>query len=312
MAWARPAQHMLSFAPVQLPDFTYMSQFSTMHPRPDHCSRTDTRSARLQLTSLLLALLCSSAVCAGDDLAATDAAPPYELQRFDWEGEPKPGTRLLLENRWGNINLRQSGGKGVLLHAVMQKIGSAPKVADLQVDESDDQISLRIVYPDGQQPDSVQQGRVDVALMIPAGLAVTIVAERGAVSGKTLDNPLRVQAVDQPVGFSSTGSIDVQTRNGEVAIQFKPRSKQSASDWGRIQTIAGDILISYYPSVEIGFDMVSGSSKTTDDPRLLQNRQYRQRHVLMRTSDVAPMLALQSDTGQMVISNNSDRLGEPQ
>lgn len=303
---------MLSFTPVQLPDSTSMSHFSTMHPRPDHSSRADARRARLPLTSLLLALLCSTAVYAGDNQAATDATPPYELQRFDWEGEPKPGTRLLLENRWGNINLRQSGGKGVLLHAVMQKIGTEPKVADLQVDENDDQISLRIVYPDGQQPDSVQQGRVDVALMIPTGINVEIIADRGTVSGKTLGNAIKIHAVDRPVEFSSSGSIDVQTRNGEVAIQFKPRGEQAAPDWGRIQTIAGDILISYYPSVEIGFDMVSGSSKTTDDPRLLQSRSYQQRHVLMKTSSQAPILQLQSDTGQIVISNNSDRLGEPQ
>jgi len=288
-----------------------MSYCNTTHqPRPNHCSRTGSRTARLRLTNLLLALLCSNAVYAGDELAATDATQPYELQRFDWEGKPKPGTRLLLENRWGDIRLRQSGGKGVLLHAVMQKIGSDPKVADLQVEDNDGLISLRVVYPPDQQPETFQQGRVDVALMIPSGLTLELIAERGKISGKTLDNPVKIMAQDQAVEFSSTGSVDVQTRNGEVAIQFKPRNDHAAADWGRIQTIAGDILISYYPSVEIGFDMVSGSSKTTDDPRLLQNRQYQQRHVLMRTSDAAPMLQLQSDTGQIVISNNSDRLGE--
>lgn len=269
------------------------------------------------LASLLLTLLCNTNLCARQDAESAHDTSPFELQRIDWEGEPKPGTRLLLENRWGDIRLRQSGGKGVLLHAVMQKIGTDPNVAELQVEKNNEQISLRIVYPDAQQPETFQQGRVDVALLIPTGLATEISAERGAVSGKTLDNPLTLRAVDQPVAFSSNNSVDIETRNGEVAIQFKPRSREKPGDmnadnmpWGRIQTIAGDILISYYPDVDIAFDVVSGSSKTTDDPRLLQNRSYRRRHVLMHTTVDAPMMKLHSDTGQIILSNNRDRIGE--
>jgi len=267
---------------------------------------------------LLILLVCSLPLVAQQDADATASTSTFELQRFDWEGPLKPGTRLLLDNRWGDIRLRQSGGKSVLIHAVMQKIGAEPKVASLQVDEQDDITSLRIVYPEDEQPATVQQGRVDVALLIPKGLAVEINADRGSVTGKTLNNPIMVRAVDQPVAFSSTGSVNIETRNGEVAILFKPRGQEESSapssadaaPRGRIQTIGGDILMRYYPDVEIGFDMLSGSSKTTDDPRLIEQLEYLEKRVLMRTSNQAEMLQLQSDTGEIVLSNNQYRLGQ--
>ena len=277
-----------------------------------------TTSIVLAQTLLLILLVCSLPLAAQQDVDATANTPAFELQRFDWEGQLKPGTRLLLDNRWGDIRLRQSGGKGVLMHAVMQKIGAKPKVASLQVDEQDDITSLRIVYPEDEQPATVRQGRVDVALLLPTGLAVEINAERGNVTGKTLNNPITVRAVDQQVAFSSTGSIDIATRNGEVAILLKPRGQEKSSaassadaaPRGRVQTIGGDILIRYYPDVEIGFDMLSGSSKTTDDPRLIKQREYVERRVLMRTSKQADMLQLQSDTGEIVLSNNQYRQGQ--
>ncbi len=288
---------------------------STPVPYPSHQHIGIDAGSVLRLPLLLLTLVLTSALSAQPTGPSTNPSTPFELQRFDWEGEPGPGKQLLLENRWGDVRLRQNGGKTVLMHAVMQKIGDHPKVAMLQVEESDAQITLRIAYPPDQQPDTVRQGRVDVALLLPTGLPVSIIAERGEVSGKTLDNPIKIMASDQPVAFSSRSSVDIETRHGEVAILFKPHAHKSADDtikdstWGRIQTIDGDILISYYPDVEMGFDIVSGSSKTTDDPRLLQSRRYQARHVLMHTAADAPVLQLHSDTGQIVISNNRDRLG---
>jgi len=275
------------------------------------------RNPMLPVLAAVLLLIALPPLSAQQDNNPAQQAPDFELQRFDWEGEPKPGTTLLLENRWGDIRLRQSGGKAVLMHAVMQKIGAQPRVAELQVDDSDERITLRIVYPEHQQPETFQQGRVDVALVIPQGIAVEIVADRGMVSGKTLNNPIKVSATNSTVEFSSTTSVDIQTDSGEVAIQFKPgpdaasdSSKLSEYRRGRIQTLSGNILISYQPGVEIGFDMISGSSKTTDDPRLMAQREYLQRRVVMRTSPQADMLQLQSDTGEIVLSSNQYRLGE--
>lgn len=293
------------------------------HHLPNQHAAASYRLGFASVLSLLVASLsfsCSVLAQVTDSTAEqpqnATSEPAFELQRLDWEAQLKSGTRVLLENRWGNINLRQSGGQGAMLHAVMQKIGSAPKVAELKVTEADQQIRLSIVYPPDQQPDSFREGRVDVALLIPAGIQLDIIADRGAVTGKTLHNPIKVVAVNERVEFSSTASVDISSAAGDVEILFKPRpetrqkGQSEIRSLGSIKTISGDILISYYPDVEIGFDMVSGNSKTTDDPRLLQSRSYKDRHVLMQTSERAETLSLQSDTGQIVLSNNRDRLGE--
>ena len=83
-----------------------------------------------------------------------------------------------------------------------------------------------------------------------------------------------------------------------------------ATPWGHIQTIGGDTLMCYCPVLDIGFSMLSDNRKTTDDPCLLEQREYLEKRVLMRTSNQTDMLQLQSDTGELVLSNNQYRLGQ--
>lgn len=230
---------------------------------------------------------------------------PYELIRLDWTEQLTPGATLVLDNRWGDIRLRQIDGSGAAnLHAVMQKIGRSPKVATLKANREGDRVTLLIAYPDDQRPASHQEGRVDAALLVPYGIQVEVIAEHGSVSSKSMDSPIKVTAVDQPVSLKTASSINITTNKGEVNVQFISRKETDKQlNRGHIQTIFGDINVRYYPKMPISFDMLSGHPKTTNDLNLLSSRKIHERRIYMETGHNPENLSLQSDTGYIRLIN---------
>lgn len=234
---------------------------------------------------------------------------PYELVRLDWEETVAAGNTLVVDNRWGDIHLRQTGATAVTYHAVMQKIGKQPKVGELIAERADDVVTLKIVYPEGQQPANPQQGRVDAAVLVPYGVNLEIIAEHGKVSSKTMENPVKITAVNQPISLKSASSVNISANEAEVDIQFVPRKGENEShDRGRIQTLTGDINIRYYPDMAMRFEMLSGRPKTTSDLELLRNRKLIGRQVIMHTGENPEKLYLQSDTGYIRLVNTGSEI----
>ncbi len=258
----------------------------------------------------IISLIISSGFSAAEPatLTSQDEAA-YELVRLDWEEQIPAGTTLVLDNRWGDIRLRQSGDRMALFHAVMQKIGAQPKVAELMVERTDRRIAVKVVYPEDGQPASPREGRVDAALLVPEGVNIEIIAEHGEVSSKKMNNHIKVQAVDQAVSLESAAAVAINTNNGDVSVQFVPRTDQLDSrDRGRIQTIRGDINVRYYPDMPMRFEMLSGRPKTTNDLELLRNRELTGRQVNMHTGKHPQKLYLQSDTGYIRLINTGSEI----
>ncbi len=240
-----------------------------------------------------------------------DNQTPYELVRLDWEEKIPSGFTLVLDNRWGDIHLRQTGAAAATFHAVMQKIGTQPKIGELLVEKSDQRITLRVSYPEDQQPETVKEGRVDVALLVPYGINIEILADFGKVSSKTLESPVKITATNQPVSLKSASSVNIESHAGAVDIQFVPRTEADTdtdNDRGRVKTILGDINIRYYPGMQMGFEMLSGRPKTTNDLELLRNRELTGRQVNMHTGENPDKLYLQSDTGYIRLINTGSEI----
>lgn len=269
-------------------------------------------AARIGFNALLFTVLINAApttkALAQDDPPSTPEVP-YELVRLDWEQRVEPGTTLVLDNRWGDIHLRQTGAEVATLHAVMQKIGEQPKTGELKAERQDDRILLSVVYPNDQQPANPREGRVDAALLVPYGVNLEIIAERGNVDSKTLESDIKVTAVDEAVSLKSAASVQIDARAGEVDIQFVPRAEDDQrSGRGRIKTITGDVNIRYYPEMQMRFEMLSGRPKTTNDLTLLRNRELTGRQVIMHTGQNPETLYLQSDTGYIRLVNTGSEI----
>lgn len=261
---------------------------------------------------ILISLLITPLSLTAQQPAATGESEntvPFELVRLDWEETVAAGDTLVVDNRWGDIHLRQTGAKAVTYHAVMQKIGEQPKVGELIAEREDGKVTLRIAYPEGQQPASPQEGRVDAAILVPYDVKLEVIAERGKVSSKTMESPVKITAVDQPISLKSASSVNISANAAEVDLQFVPRKDDDDSrDRGRIQTITGDINIRYYPEMSMRFEMISGRPKTTTDLELLRNRELVGRQVNMHTGKNPEKLYLQSDTGYIRLVNTGSEI----
>lgn len=234
---------------------------------------------------------------------------PYELVRIDWEHTVPAGDTLVLDNPWGDIHLRQTGATAATLHAVMQKIGEQPKVGELKAEREDGRTVLRFVYPDDQQPANPREGRIDAALLVPYGVKLEIIADRGKVESKTMESHIKLNAQDEAVSLKLAAGADIQARGAEIDIQFVPRAEDdNGSDRGRIQTISGDINVRYYPDMAMRFEMLSGRPKTTNDLELLRNRKLTGRQVIMHTGQNPETLYVQSDTGYIRLINTGSEI----
>jgi len=244
------------------------------------------------------------ALPAQDQLEQATNDTAYELVRLDWEGKLKAGGTLILDNRWGDIRLRQAGGDSITFHAVMQKIGQPAKTAELKVEKEGNNVTLRIVYPDDQQPQNPKEGRVDAALLIPTGIHLEVIADKGKVSSKKMEIPIKLKVTENAATLKTSAPVNIDSTSGKVDILFVPgEHTDQGNNLGQIKTLSGDINISYYPSMAMRFKMLSGRAKTTNDLTLLRNRELKDREVHMHTGNNPGKLYIQSDTGYIRLIN---------
>lgn len=228
----------------------------------------------------------------------------YELVRLDWNATLKSGDHLSVINPWGNINVRQNKAPDATVHAVMQVIGEDGGQANLQLTTTDGQYTLEFIYPQDNAPDDVTEGRIDVALLLPENVSVSIQGDRGKIASKTVHVPLTVSATDQPVSIKTSNSLEISSSGGnlEVHLLQDPNNAVAASR-ANFKTISGDVNIRYYPDVQLAFAMISGRNKTTNDLSLLQSRQLDGRRVLMQHNNASETVNIQTDTGYIRLIN---------
>ncbi|GAB4195862.1 MAG: hypothetical protein Tsb002_28770 [Wenzhouxiangellaceae bacterium] len=258
--------------------------------------------ATISPLALLRPLQCLLLLVIATTVAAQSSADQeFTIDRLDWQKEMKPGSHLVVRNPWGDIRIRQTGGSTGLVHAVMQKIGEQPKVAELKVvSETDERVEIAFVYPEGEEPASFSEGRIDVAIMTPYGNTTEVHADRGRVITKTMEDKLTVRATDTALELKSKGPLDVETVAAPVVLQIV---NGEAGDRGRIVTQRGNIEIRYYINEKVEFHMTSGASKTTNDLPLLRSRGRDGRSVTMSHGEDVARYTLQSDTGNIILNN---------
>lgn len=228
---------------------------------------------------------------------------PFSLERISKQFPLTKEQKVRIENPWGDIRLSQNGTNELVFHAVVQKIGESPKMPRLVsawTDESEQELVLQVEYPADQTPASVQEGRVDISVLVPYGAAIEVHAERGRVLTKTMESPLTIRAKDQKVSVKSRSSLDISSEGGDINLIFLAGP---STDRGRIQSYSGDIELRYYRDQALAVEMRSGASKTTNDLTLLQSQKLSGHRASMHKGENPPKIYLQSDTGRIILND---------
>lgn len=268
--------------------------------------------SKKQLCVILLALLTISAcnqhtqTPPGIEDQKTDV-PHYEIATLDWKGQLTSSQRLVVINHYGDIQIRQSIDNDVVFHALMQKIGTQPKVAHLSVNDDTEKVTLKVVYPIDQTPETPQQGRVDVALLVPRNLTLDLSVETGKLTTKRLKNPVIAQSFHSDLFISTSGSSNLHSREGNIELipilGSTARSFFATSSNGRIKVITA-------PEPNIQITEISGGVFASNNADLLSSRARKDNANIMSLGKGLHQFVLSTDAGD-ILFEIKQRKSEP-
>lgn len=166
--------------------------------------------ARATLGRKLVALLVAAtlAACARPSPRTSDEI--FELDSFRWRAEGTPQGVVIATNEWGDLRVRTAHRGGLVVSAMIQKIGTTRDELEIRVEEAAETVVVRVV-PRVAEP----RGRVDLTLIVPPG--------------KRLEGTTR----DGLAEIKYNGDVVVRTRRGNVLIET-PAHANAHSETGGI------------------------------------------------------------------------------
>lgn len=148
-------------------------------------------------------------------------SPPYTLERFRDEHKlPETIQRIVLDNPYGDIQLRQTSGSALAIEGVEQRIGEQPRIARIEWREGEAESGVYIRYDgiDPEQPADRRKGRVDLYAFVPPGIPVFLRSDFGEIVVRRIDNPVSARSRTGRITVAAHGTMNVESEQGELRI----------------------------------------------------------------------------------------------
>ncbi len=171
-----------------------------------------------------------------------EQAPPYTLERFRDEHKlPEGVQRIVLDNPYGDIQLRQTTGSAVAIEGVEQRIGEQPRIARIEWHEGSTESAVHVRYPgiDPDAPADRRRGRVDLYAFVPPGVPVFLRSDFGEIVVRRIDNPVSARSRSGRITVAAHGLMDVESERGELRIY--PMSAR-AQGLNRLRSAGGIVV----------------------------------------------------------------------
>jgi len=204
---------------------------------------------RSRFKLILLMPLIGLAACASTNPSnsvapdvATAPAQPFTLERFRDERKLSDSVlRVVLDNPYGDIQLRQTTGSVVAIQGVEQRIGEAPRIANIEWQEDFCETAVRVRYPgiDPDEPADRRKGRVDLYAFVPVGMPVSLRSDFGEIVVRRIDNPVTARSRSGRITVASHGRLDIESETGELRVY--PMSARSTGTH-RLRSAANIVL----------------------------------------------------------------------
>ena len=172
--------------------------------------------ARTTLERKLGALLVAAtlAACAQPPRTSDEA---FELDSFRWRAEGTPQGVILATNEWGDLRVRTAHRGGLVVSAMIQKIGTTRDELEIRVEEAAETVVVRVV-PRVAEP----RGRVDLTLIVPPG--------------KRLEGTTR----DGLAEIKYNGDVVARTRHGNILIETPAHASAHSETGGITAKLSGN------------------------------------------------------------------------
>ena len=225
----------------------------------------------------------------------------YSLDRFHYEKEINPQWTLFIDNPYGDVRIRSAPNDTLVIHAVYQKIGENPLIPEMKQYQNNSEIHFDFTYPEDSIPERLQDGRIDVAVIVPENMLMDIHIERGTLRAKGLNNAIKAYSDASNMLLKTSGNIDVYTRTGDINLHL-PKNTVSHS---KLTTSNGNIDVSFLEN-SIAFDVTTTASISSNDINLLKSRVVNKHHQILTIGNPVQKMTIRSDAGQVRLINRND------
>ena len=158
--------------------------------------------------------------------AASIPDKEFRIDRFDWEAEPdlaRAVKRIVVRNDYGDVRARAAGDGPLLVHAVIQRLGSGPDIG-VNVERHGDALSVTVVAPPGRQavseerPDKTAVDRADIVVYVPEGATLEATSLRGIVEARKIKGAVDAETLDGEIRVDSGGGVRARSVGGSITV----------------------------------------------------------------------------------------------
>jgi hypothetical protein len=156
--------------------------------------------------------------------AADIPAKEFRIDRFDWQAEAslaRAVKRLVVRNDYGDVRARSAGDGPLLVHAVIQRLGSGPDIG-INVERHGEALSITVVAPPGREavseerPAKTSVDRADLVVYVPVGAALEATSLRGIVEARKIKGPVEAETLDGEIRVDSEGAVRARSVAGSI------------------------------------------------------------------------------------------------
>lgn len=201
--------------------------------------------SRIALGGLLIALVGCAGSPRTDSAAAQQAsAPAFEIVPREERRELPAGTTAMrIENPHGDVRVRITDQPKVGYYAMVQRIGEQPLDPIFDWQQQGERLQLTVRYPgDDHWPRNHDhsRGRVDLAVFVPAGVALDLRTTDGFLQVRKARAAVRARTDSGSIEVSGAAELDLRSDSGAIA------ASQTSGSWSApiaVQTRSGRIAM---------------------------------------------------------------------
>ncbi len=219
---------------------------------------------------------------------------PVSTERLHWEADLSAPLRLVIHNAYGDVRLRQSETSEFIYHAVSQY--TAPHQARLDVVKKPGEIHFNLVY-DSPPPEGAVN-RIDLALIVPAGLTLDIRIENGTLSSKSLHNPITARSQGADIKLKSDRSVDLFSQNGDIDFTQLAGTEPPTT---RLQSHTGTVTHRYSLAQAPKVEVHTGGMVTSNSVELLRSKNTQGHRTLFNQESHSAEVHIKTDTGSVAL-----------
>ena len=205
---------------------------------------------------MLAPLLCLLLLPSGEPPATTD----WHIEKYEWEGVVKAHHPIEIVNDYGDVRTRLANDQTLAVSGMIQRAPTDPDNMKIKVEQTTEKTVIRVTFP-GEVRGAPLRRRIDVTAFIPKQSPLTIRTYRGLIEAKGLESDLLLSTDQGRVVFSTTGTAEVSTRQGDVKGYFK------TARWSkppRFTSVLGNLMLHFPKATDAVVDVATRGKITSD------------------------------------------------